>query len=327
VSGSPDPPTPPADDSGSDFLPGFVPPDPDLEVARAVLKSATYPIWTQNKARLIREYLYLFVMLTRHGSYIDGFAGPQEDGAPGMWAAKLALELRPPLLRKFWFRKFFLFEKDPRSFKLLEELIQSEPLIPNRIVEAHEGDFNTLVHPLLASGKIRPREATFCLLDQRTFECQWATVAALAGHRKTGHKIELFYFLAAAWFDRAVSGFNKPEDALGPWWGRDDWPEFLNLTTLARRVVLVERFRSELGYRYVYAWPIYNREKAGGRVMYYMIHASDHPQAPEFMSRAYEAAVRELPPEQPSLFDAGPPTQGQTKMRRPRTPRLPGGAP
>jgi hypothetical protein len=49
--------------------------------------------------------------------------------------------------------------------------------------------------------------------------------------------------------------------------------------------------------------------------MYYMIHASDHPQAPEFMGRAYEAAVRPLAPEQPRLFDTGAPTQGYTRKR------------
>jgi three-Cys-motif partner protein len=263
------------------------------------------PVWTQNKARLIREYLYLFVLLTRHGNYIDGFAGPQEDQAPGMWAAKLVLDMRPA-----WLRKFFLFEKDPVSFKLLEELKQVQPSIPNRTIEVHHGDFNVLVHSLLASGKIKPREATFSLLDQRTFECQWATVEALARHRKTGHKIELFYFLAASWFDRAVSGLKDREAMIRPWWGRDDWAEFLKLTTVRRSDAVVARFRSELGYRYVVPWPIYNRERSGGRVMYYMIHASDHPQAPEFMGRAYEAAVRPLPPEQPSLLSDEPKTQG-----------------
>jgi three-Cys-motif partner protein len=290
------------------------------DIDEAVLRAATFPVWTQNKARLIREYLYLFLILTRHGNYIDGFAGPQEDGAPGMWAAKLALELRPPFLRKFWLRKFFLFEKDPRSFKLLKDLTQDEPEVPKRLIHIERGDFNILVAPLLASGNIRPREATFCLLDQRTFECQWATVAALARHRKTGHKIELFYFLAAWWFDRAVSGLRDRKAVLGPWWGREDWADFLSLTRLERRDAVVTRFRSELGYRYVLAWPIYDRDASGGRVMYYMIHASDHPQAPEFMSRAYEAAVRALPPEQPSLWSEEPPSQGHTNARR-RSPR------
>ena len=306
-------PTPPPDDPGADLLPGLVLPEAAPNPDPVVLRAATFPVWTKNKARLIKEYLRLFVLLTRHGNYIDGFAGPQDDEAPGMWAAQLVLEIRPA-----WLRKFFLYEKNPRSFKLLTTLAQSQPAIPNRVIEVHHGDFNTLVHPLLASGKIKPSEATFCLLDQRTFECQWATVAAIAAHRKTGNKIELFYFLAASWFDRAVSGLSDREAKLRQWWGREDWAAFLKLTTEARRDEMVRRFRTELGYRYVYAWPIYDREKSGGRVMYYMIHASDHAQAPEFMSRAYEAAVRPLPPEQPSLLSDEPSAQGHTKTRRRR---------
>ena len=293
--GSPAPPPFP-DESGTDILPGLVLPEPTRDADRAVLRPATFPVWTQNKARLIREYLHLFLMVTKHGNYIDGFAGPQEDAAPEMWAAKLVLELQPA-----WLRKFFLFEKDPSSYDLLAQLKRVQPTIRNRTIEVQCGDFNALVRPLLASGKIKPREATFCLLDQRTFECEWTTVEALARHRQDGHKIELFYFLAASWFDRAVSGLKDRAATLRPWWGRDDWADFLELTTMARSATVVARFRSELEYRHVIAWPIYNREKLGGRVMYYMVHASDHDQAPEFMGRAYEAAVRPLQPQQPSL--------------------------
>src|SRR5437660_416847 len=58
-------------------------------------KSLRYPLWTQNKARLIQEYLRLFVYVTHHGAYIDGFAAPQESAHPDTWAAKLVLEMEP----------------------------------------------------------------------------------------------------------------------------------------------------------------------------------------------------------------------------------------
>ena len=68
-----------------------------------------------------------------------------------------------------------------------------------------------------------------------------------------------------------------------------------------RRDVLVGRFKRELGYQSVKAWPIYERE-SGGAVMYYMIHATDHPEAPKLMSRAYRNTVSPLEPvEQLSL--------------------------
>ncbi len=34
------------------------------------------PVWTHNKARFIMRYLRYFVFITKHGTYIDGFAGP-----------------------------------------------------------------------------------------------------------------------------------------------------------------------------------------------------------------------------------------------------------
>jgi hypothetical protein len=40
-------------------------------------------------------------------------------------------------------------------------------------------------------------------------------------------------------------------------------------------------------------WPIYD-EVEGQRVMYYMIHATDHSKAPGLMRRAYTDAVRPL---------------------------------
>ncbi len=43
------------------------------------VKTADFPVWTDNKAKFIMSYLRYFVLLTKHGTYIDGFAGPQEE--------------------------------------------------------------------------------------------------------------------------------------------------------------------------------------------------------------------------------------------------------
>jgi hypothetical protein len=59
---------------------------------------------------------------------------------------------------------------------------------------------------------------------------------------------------------------------------------------------------SDLGYKSVKAWPIYEREN-GGAIMYYMIHATDHPEAPKFMSRAYRRAVYPLEPLEQLKFE------------------------
>src|SRR5437764_7987736 len=62
-----------------------------------------------------------------------------------------------------------------------------------------------------------------------------------------------------------------------------------------RRDALVNRMRAELGYKSVKPWPILERQN-GGAIMYYMIHATDHPDAPAQMSRAYHHAVSPLEP-------------------------------
>src|SRR5262252_5416945 len=83
----------PPDPNQGDF--GFpeVPAETELPVV-----APAQPIWTENKAKLIERYLYYFVLVTKHGTYIDGFAGPQNPKNQGSWAAKLVLESKPQLL-------------------------------------------------------------------------------------------------------------------------------------------------------------------------------------------------------------------------------------
>ncbi len=267
---------------------------PAPETPQPRLRNLRQPIWTENKARLIERYLYYFVLITKHGTYIDGFAGPQSPGVPESWAAKLVLESEPR-----WFRHFYLFEAAPAQFeqlcKLREDLTASGAL-GHRTVVVCQGDCNLLIPQLLASNNVGEKEATFCLLDQRTFECHWCTLEALARHKRSGHKIELFYFLAARWIDRAQSA-TRNEEMLRCWWGRDDWRSFFSIrNSTSRAKAMAERFRSELGYQFAVPFPIYER-KDGGPVMYFMIHASDHPEAPNLMRRAYERAVT---PREPS---------------------------
>jgi hypothetical protein len=68
------------------------------------------PIWTENKAKMIEFYLRLFVYITKHGAYIDGFAGPQWPKMPEVWTAKLVLESEPKRLQQF-----FLCDLNPKK--------------------------------------------------------------------------------------------------------------------------------------------------------------------------------------------------------------------
>ena len=241
------------------------------------LRAIKEPVWTRNKARLIERYLNLFVMITRHGVYIDGFAGPQRENEDEAWAAKLVLESEPPRLRNF------LFVDASRScVAALKKLKAEQPSIRGRTIDVWHGDFNSLVGKVLEASPIGEKTASFCLLDQRTFECHWRTVQEISRY-KTGYKIELFYFFGSSWFDRAISGLNERRKAEA-WWGREDLDEFLRKSNSERPRLLAERFKNELGYATALAWPIYGQSR---RVMYHMIHATDHPEAHKLMNRAY----------------------------------------
>jgi three-Cys-motif partner protein len=259
----------------------------EMEIANDLepeIRQLPYPIWTENKANLIAKYIFLFELITKHETYIDGFAGPQRADRPEMWAAKLVLEIEPK-----WLRHFFLFEKSKAGCDLLNFLKASQPVSKDREIEISCGDFNSKIDAILGSRRIAEKEATFCLLDQRTFECHWSTVKKLANYRAgKSNKFEIFYFLAGWWYRRAVTAV-KRDSVLENCWGRSDWPDLRKKQLLSVKDEMVARFKSELGYASAKAWPILDKS---GRDMYFMIHVTDYLDAPGLMERAYSEAVQ-----------------------------------
>jgi three-Cys-motif partner protein len=259
----------------TDDLPSFP------AAAERNFQSLRYPLWTENKARLIQEYIKLFTYITKHGAYVDGFAAPQRRDRIDLCSAKMVLEVEPKRVRSFW-----LCDRDPGGIALLKE-IEATHRERGRRIEVVEGDFNVTVDSILSSGRIKETTATFALLDQRTFECAWSTLERLARH-KTGRKIELFYFLATGWIDRSIAAVKRPTTAakLERWWGRPDWRSVRGISGIVRAQLVATRFKDELGYAYAYPYAIHSKLH-GNRTMYHMIHASDHPDAPPLMIRAY----------------------------------------
>lgn len=271
-----------------EYLFDDMPPASPVE-AKKTFKQIAHPVWTESKAKLIQNYLQGFVFVTHHGTYIDGFAGPQKPDKHEMWSAKLVLESRPR-----WLRNFFFFELDQNKIDTLEEMIASQsPRVkgePKRQHKIYHGDFNSKIHDMLAEHPIPDKEAAFCLLDQRTFECKWSSVKKIATHKQGGNKIELFYFLANSWIDRSISGFNDPDGEMKEWWGDATWKKLIERRGIERGMYLADRFKSEFGYKYAYPFPIFEK-KDGGKMMYFMVHASDHPEATPIMFRAYNKSV------------------------------------
>jgi three-Cys-motif partner protein len=260
-------------------------------------KRIEQPIWTEHKAHFIEQYLKYFVQITKHGAYIDGFAGPQSFEHLNAWSAALVLKSEPK-----WLRHFFLCEISKRGVRELKTLRDSQPRpldkkgrkLP-RSIEILPGDFNVNVDQILQDEKISQQEATFCLLDQRTFECHWATVQKLASYKKPpNNKIELLYFLGVGWLHRAFSGIRN-NSKMVKWWGQQDWRKLTRIRPYDIAELVRERFQHELCYKHVAAYPIFDRSE-GNRIMYYMIHASDHEEAPALMVRAHGKAVRSRPP-------------------------------
>src|SRR3989442_10900374 len=114
-------------------LPEPTPPEP-------LVKPIQHPIWTENKAKLIERYLYYFVLITKHGTYIDGFAGPQKPDKPEMWAAKLVLDSEPKRLNHF-----YLFDSNRTAIRNLKEL---KDVHPGRNIVVCSGDFNQRIADL-----------------------------------------------------------------------------------------------------------------------------------------------------------------------------------
>ncbi|XHC12278.1 three-Cys-motif partner protein TcmP [Labrenzia sp. ac12] len=266
----------------------------------SIQQTGVDPVWTENKAQLVARYLRYFVFITKHGTYIDGFSAPKNPDNPESWAADLVANSEPRFLKDF-----FLCELEPGRMHHLEGLIANQPAKPKRHFQALNGDFNDLVDDILGSGRIKDKTATFCLIDQYSCECHWQTVRKLAEHKSSGErKIELFYFLATGWLGRSLKGYTRNKDIPNAWWGREDWESLLGQNGDKIAIAMSERFRDELGYRYVSPWPIYKKDRGQGRVMFHMIHASDHPEANKLMKRAYKK-VLDVPEtlEQLALFE------------------------
>ena len=267
---------------------------PDERLLIRANRQPAFAIWTHRKAQQIYEYLYRFIQVTKHGTYIDGFAGPQRPGQTQSWSAEEVLKL--DLLTAF-----HLHELMPQQLDRLHALKDASDRRDQ--IEIHDGDFNATIGEVLRPEVIPMTEATFCLLDQRTAECHWSTVRQIADYKAdTKYKIELFYFFANGWLSRVLA--SKTPESLAAWWGRDDWMDLSSKQAHERGQILADRFEGELGYAHAKPWPILDADY-GGRIAYHMVHATDHPRGLRLMEDAYRAAGMEPPREEQRLFNDG----------------------
>src|SRR6185437_6246890 len=138
-------------------------------------------------------------------------------------------------------RHFFLCESNSKSFRLLKDCADEYSGEKARTVELFRADFNNAVDKILISPFITENEATFCLLDQRMFECQWNTVRKIA-RKKKKMKIEIFYFYGFGWVKRALAGVTRNQEVVRQWWGRDDYQSLKDRTREEIGKLLIQRF-------------------------------------------------------------------------------------
>ena len=93
----------------------FVAPDAVPRERPTLIDPIDVPLWTRNKARLVRDYLILFLQVTRHGTYLDAFAGPQDMAFLEAWAARLVLDVQQ-------LQHFHFFESQAAGIAALELL-------------------------------------------------------------------------------------------------------------------------------------------------------------------------------------------------------------
>lgn len=84
------------------------------------------------------------------------------------------------------------------------------------------------------------------------------------------------------------------------WWGKDGWEDLRGMSKDQTVDAFQRRFIDEFGYKHAHGWPIYDR-RGSQKIMYHMVHASDHDEAPNLMSRAYRTATRRAEP--PAQFE------------------------
>lgn len=248
------------------------------------------PNQTDSKSKLIAEYLANFQRVTKGGLYIDGFAAPQKRDREDAWTARRVLEIEPKRLRCFW-----LCDLDPKGILQLQQLRAKHhnPKEQRRVFVLND-DFNKAVKRILRSDRLTRAAAIFALLDQRTAECHWETVRALAA-RRGRHLIEQLYFFPSSWIHRSLRSSSTPSRLreLDAWWGSEGWRDIVERTQDEMVRIMAQRFIDELGYPFVNYHPIYQYSD-GTKVAFHLIHASSHPEAPKLMSRAYLKVIGDM---------------------------------
>ncbi len=190
----------------------------------------------------------------------------------------------------------------------------------------HSGDSNTVLRTLFESNAIDRDRPLFVCLDQNSTELLWATVEMISCFKELDVdankcKAELwilfnqYQVIQRLWpvAPRQAGLLNPYAKALdGVFGSRDAWEDLWK--SKAEPLALMHRYcdrLEDLGYQYVLPQLI----KSDAGPQYYMIHATDHPAAVEFMRWAKNSHSKEKGRGLQTALALGPAGEAQRPVR------------
>jgi three-Cys-motif partner protein len=252
--------------------------------------------WTLSKLTVLRLYLAMYRRVAGSGTYIDGFAGRGSftiaaNSEEQKGSARIALESKS-------FRTLHLFELDGESMAALtHNLGYHYTQRQRRGVRLYGADFNERILDLLDREVIPKDRPCFAFLDPDSTQLPWSTVERLARYKEpvdppTTCKTEQWILFNT---HQALGRLVDRQGAVGyeqsgraatldvVMGGREVWwplyEQGAHINQYARRYA--DRLRDVLGYQFAHAQII--KDPATGSPQYFMIHASDHAAAFDFM--------------------------------------------
>jgi len=255
------------------------------------------------KLEYLDNYLQAYVIATKQAQqthYIDAFAGCgqcvlRENGYPVEGSPWRALNAMPP------FTHYHFVEKEATLAAHLRKAILGKSI---ENADVYTGDCNQVL-PNEILPKIPQHVPSFAFLDPQGLQLRWATVQALASHRK-GRKMELLilypYDMAVARLFPLAAKNQATHVTLTRFYGDESWSEQLEQSvgmgesTEQRRDRFVQLYVNNLrslGYKYINpSEPLYFHH----RPLYHVIFASDHEVGTKIMRDVW-AKTRFVPGE------------------------------
>jgi three-Cys-motif partner protein len=271
--------------------------------------------WTLDKLEVLRIYLKLYRRVAGSGTYIDAFCGDGQVMIDGESVPRDGTALISVRSKAFKWAHFI--DLDSKLTARLQTRIDEIRLRKNEERTVYCGDSNVVLRTLFDSGVIDRDRPLFVCLDQNSTELLWSTVEMISHFKDLDVdanrcKAELwilfnqYQVIQRLWpVEPRLQGLPNPyaRSLNGVFGSYDAWADLW--TSKADPLALMHRYCQRLeGLGYQYVLPQLIKSDAGPQ--YYMIHATDHVAAVDFMRWAKNSHSKQKGRGQQSTFALGP---------------------